>query len=83
MPNTKQAEKRMRQNEARRDSNKNARSRMRSAVKKVLKAGSPDEAKAGLSEAMKRVDKAAKKGVIHRNAADRKKRQLTRAATPK
>ena len=78
MPNTKQAKKRMVTDDARRMRNKTVRSSMRSAVKKVLQSDSADEAKAVLSEAFKRVDKAAKKNVIHDNAAARTKSQLSR-----
>ncbi|MBL6721114.1 MAG: 30S ribosomal protein S20, partial [Planctomycetes bacterium] len=52
-------------------------------VKKVLQAETTEAAAAALPEAMKRVDKAAKKNLIHANAAARKKSQLTRAATAK
>ena len=83
MPNSKQAAKRMKQNEARRKENKTARSAMRTAVKKVLSAPSPEEAQKHLPTAMKRVDKAAKKNVIHANAAARTKAQLSRAAAKK
>ena len=57
--------------------NKTVRSSMRSACKKVLLAEGAAEAAAALPEAFKRVDKAAKKNVIHDNAAARKKSQLT------
>jgi small subunit ribosomal protein S20 len=76
MPNSKQASKRLRQSETRRQENKAVTSRMRTAFKKFLKTESASDARAQLSDAMKRVDKAAKKGVIHKNAAARKKRQL-------
>jgi small subunit ribosomal protein S20 len=76
MPNTKQAKKRMVTDDARRMANKTVRSSMRSAVKRVL-----EEAKAGMSEAFKRVDKAAKKNIIHDNAAARTKSQLSRHVT--
>ncbi|MAE28338.1 MAG: 30S ribosomal protein S20 [Planctomycetota bacterium] len=80
MPNNKQAAKRLRQNETRRQANKAVSSRMRSAVKKVMQAETPEEAATNLSEAIKRVDKAAKKNIIHANAAARKKSQLQQAA---
>lgn len=83
MPNTKQAKKRMRQTETRRQSNKVVVSAMRSAVKKVLQAEDPEAAQAGLADAMKKVDKAAKKSVLHKNTAARKKSQLARAANKK
>ncbi len=83
MPNNKQAEKRLRQAEGRRIQNKIVTSRMRTAVKNLDQAENADEAKKRLAEAMKRVDKAAKNGVLHKNAAARKKQQLSRAAASK
>lgn len=78
MPNTKQAKKRMETDDIRRMRNKVVRSSMRSAVKKVLQAESQADAQAALPAAFKHVDKAAKKNVIHDNAAARKKAQLDR-----
>jgi small subunit ribosomal protein S20 len=80
MPNSKQAKKRMRQDEERRMANKAKASSMKTAVKKVLQAESPEAAKAALPSAMKHVDKCAKARIIHENAAARKKAQLSRAA---
>lgn len=80
MPNSKQADKRLRQDERRRQHNRTLASAMKTAVKKVLKAETAEEAQAALPQAMSRVDKAAKSRVIHPNAADRKKAQLVRAA---
>lgn len=81
MPNTKQSKKRMLTDDVRRMRNKVTRSSMRSAVKKVLQAESAEAAQAALPEAFKRVDKAAKKNVIHDNAAARTKSQLQRHVT--
>jgi small subunit ribosomal protein S20 len=83
MPNSKQAAKRMRQNEERRARNKSDRTAMKTAVKKVLQAGTSEEARTRLPEAMKRVDKAAKKNVIHKNTAARIKSRITTAAAAK
>ncbi len=83
MPNTEQAKKRMRQNEERRVHNKSVRTTMRSAMKRVLRAPSPQEAKTALAAAMKRIDKAAKIRVIHANAAARYKSRLARAVAAK
>lgn len=80
MAHSKQAEKRSRQNLRVRAANKAMHSAMKSAMKRVLRAENPDAARKGLSEAMKRVDKAAKRRVIHKNAAARYKSQLSRAA---
>ena len=83
MPNNKQAIKRTRQNEKRRQANKVVRSSMRSAMKNVVKAESREEAEKALPTAMKRVDKAAKKNIIHDNAAARYKSRLTKLAASK
>lgn len=83
MPNSKQATKRMRQNETRQEQNKQSRSAMRSAVKKVLQAESREAAEAALPQAVKTVDKAAKNHVIHANAAARTKSRLARAVVSK
>ncbi|MCH2105219.1 MAG: 30S ribosomal protein S20 [Planctomycetes bacterium] len=80
MPNTKQATKVVKRDEARRLHNKAITTAMRTAVKGVLNAESPEAAKKALPNAMKRVDKAAKKNLIHANAAARVKGQLSRAA---
>lgn len=83
MPNNKQAAKRVRQNEESREGNKVVRTSMRTAVKRVLQAESTEAAEAALPEAMRRVDKAAKKHVIHENAAARTKSRLAKAAKAK
>lgn len=80
MTNSKQAGKRVRQNENARVRNKTVRSSMKTAIKKVKRAESPEKAKEALPAAMKRIDKAAKNHVIHKNAAARLKSQVTRAA---
>jgi len=83
MPNNKQAKKRMRQNDDRRTQNKATRTSMRTAMKRVLGADSAEAAQAALPEAMKRIDKAAKKNVIHDNAAARYKNRLARNVAAK
>ena len=79
MPSSKQAKKRVVTDERKRVANKIMRTNMRSAVKKVLAAESADEAKTLLPEAMKRIDKCAKKNIIHDNAAARTKSRLARS----
>lgn len=81
MAHSKQAKKRIRQNETKNEENKAVTTAMRSAVKKVLRAESKEEAEKALPLAMKKIDKAAKKGVLHANAAARSKSRLARAAT--
>jgi small subunit ribosomal protein S20 len=80
MPNCKQAAKRLRQADTRRLENKIVRTSMRTAMKHVLRAESPEAAEKALPMAIKRIDKAAKKNVIHANAAARYKSRITRAA---
>jgi small subunit ribosomal protein S20 len=75
--------KRNRQNERRRLRNKGVRSEMRTRSKRAVAAfeGGHDEAGEALRLAVKRIDKAAAKGVIHPNqAANRKSRLMKRVA---
>lgn len=83
MPNNKQAEKRVRLNETRRQENKIVRSSMRKAIRVVVEADSAEAATAALPTANKRIDKAAKKNVIHENTAARYKSRVARAASSK
>jgi len=79
MPNHKSAEKRVRQNEKRRDINRGNRGRLRTSIKKLrtaLAAGGADAA-ALLPETISTIDKAVQKGVLHKNAAARYKSRLT------
>lgn len=80
MPNSKQAKKRLKQDEKRRLHNKAMKSSMRTAMKRVLQASTPEEASAAVPLAMKSIDKAAKRHVIHANAAARYKSRMSRAA---
>lgn len=80
MPNHKSAKKRMRQNEKRRQINRNNRSRMRTAIKKLrtaLSGGNADEVRSLLPTTVSMIDKAVNKGMIHRNTAARYKARLT------
>lgn len=49
----------------------------------AVAAGKLDEAKAVYGKIVSALDKAAKRGVIHKNSADRKKGIFTRALKPK
>ncbi len=80
MPNHKSAEKRMRQNEKRRQLNRSSRSRLRTGIKKLRAALLTDDSKetqALLPQTISIIDKAVQKGVLHRNAAARYKSRLT------
>ena len=80
MANTKSAMKRIRQSENRRLRNRTVRSKVRTAVKtaRTAVAESSAEARAAVLEAIRALDKAVTKGVIHRNTAARKKSGLAR-----
>ena len=81
MPNIKSAIKRVKTNEKRRALNASQRSALRSAVKvaDVAIAGTDVEvAKSALINASKKLDKAVTKGLIHKNAAARKKSRLAK-----
>ncbi len=77
MANTKSALKRIRQSERRRLRNRAVRSKVRSVVK-VARAAEGQAAAGAILEAMRALDKAVAKGVIHRNTAARKKSALAR-----
>jgi small subunit ribosomal protein S20 len=81
MANIKSAKKRIRQNEKRRIRNAAARGTVRTAVKsaRVALAGTAlDEAREALARMTRVLDKAVTKGILHRNAAARRKSRLTR-----
>ena len=83
MANTKSALKRMRQSEKRRTRNRAVRSRVRTAVKTArttLAAGSG--AREAVLDAIRALDRAVSKGVVHRNTAARKKSALARGLAP-
>jgi small subunit ribosomal protein S20 len=78
--NTKSAIKRIRTSEKRRQRNRTVRSRVRSALKTaraaVTTAG--EDARTAVLQAIRTLDKAVTKGVVHRNTAARKKSALAR-----
>jgi small subunit ribosomal protein S20 len=82
MPQTKSAKKRMRQNEKLREANRQVKSRMKTAIRRVVEAASkkapPEELRDLVSQAFRHIDKAAKKNIVHKNNAARKKSKLAR-----
>ena len=79
MGNIKSQIKRNRQNERRRLRNRQVRSEIHTRTKTVLAAaqGGEDTAE-GLKAAIKRIDSAVSKGVLHKNTAARKFARLTK-----
>ncbi len=75
------AEKRNRQSEKRRLQNKSQKTAIRSSAKKVLVAAQGKDkasAEAALKDMVKKIDTAARKGIVKRNAAARKKSRMQR-----
>jgi small subunit ribosomal protein S20 len=80
MANTKSAAKRARQTQKRSLRNRSGLSRLRTLHKATLTGDKTDAAR--LRALISAIDKAAKSGVIHRNAARRRKARLQRLAAP-
>ncbi|MBX6324884.1 MAG: 30S ribosomal protein S20 [Chthoniobacterales bacterium] len=77
MANTRSAAKRARQTARRTLRNRSVRTHLRHLQKRIRSAPSPsvDEIRRAISA----IDKAAKRGIIHRNAANRRKAWLNKA----
>ncbi|HET9443893.1 MAG TPA: 30S ribosomal protein S20 [Acidimicrobiales bacterium] len=78
MANIKSQIKRNRQNENRRLRNKAVKSEVKTRVKSAVSTASAgaEDAEQALRTAVKRLDKAATKGIIHKNQAARRKSRL-------
>ncbi|WKZ31925.1 MAG: 30S ribosomal protein S20 [Thermodesulfobacteriota bacterium] len=86
MANHASAIKRHKQSEKRRQRNASVKSSLRTAVKKVkeaVAAGKADEAKTSLKNAITELDKAASKGVLHKNNASRRVSRLSKLVNQK
>lgn len=84
MANIKSQIKRNRQNEARRVRNKGVRSALKTSTKKLLEsseAGDAAAAQEAYRVASRDLDKAAAKGIIHKNKAANQKSRLARRLT--
>ena len=80
MPNIASAKKRLRQNIATRERNRSRRSFVRNRCKNVVKAvqaGNIEDADKLFLDAVKALDQAGSKRIIHKNAAARKKSRLS------
>lgn len=78
MANIKSQIKRIKTNEAARERNKRVKSEVRTRTKNALAAAGTENEMETLKAAIKRIDKAATKGVIHKNQAANKKSGLMR-----
>ena len=76
MANIKSQIKRNKQNEVARERNKAVKSELRTRTKTAVTAVGTENEEVALRAAIKRIDKAASKGVIHKNQAANKKSGL-------
>ncbi len=84
MANIKSQIKRNKQTDAAHERNKAVKSALKTSVRKfreAAEAGNADEAKAAALDAAKRLDKAASKGVIHKNQAANRKSAIMKQAS--
>jgi len=82
LANSAQAKKRARQAELSRQRNASQRSAMRTSVKalqKAIDAGDKEQASSAYKAAVPVLDRMARKGLIHKNAAARSKSRLNKA----
>ena len=82
MPNIKSAKKRVIVTEAKTLRNKMFKTQLKTDIKKynaALEAGDAAAAQAAYKAAVKKIDQAAARGIVHKNAAARKKSQFTKA----
>ncbi|NQD66627.1 30S ribosomal protein S20 [Bacillus haikouensis] len=82
MPNIKSAIKRVKTSNERNAQNATVKSSMRTAVKKAeaAAANGAENVKELTNDAIRQLDKAAQKGLIHKNAASRQKSRLMKKA---
>ena len=84
MPNNRAAAKRMRQEQKRRLHNRSIKSLVKTQITKARQAIAADaDAEAAVRDAVSDLDRAAKKGVIHRNNAARRKSRLMKQLNAK
>ena len=83
MPTHKSAEKRIKTNEKSRVRNRKVKTQIRIALKNANEEKDADKKAKNLTVATSVLDKAAGKGVIHKNKAARTKSRLTKAANKK
>jgi small subunit ribosomal protein S20 len=86
MPHTKSAKKNLRKSEKRRLHNRAVKKTLKTHVKRVVSAaaeGTPEKLREEFKQAVRKLDKAAAKRIIHPNQAARRKSQLARVLNEK
>jgi len=79
MPQHKSCEKRIKTSAKARSRNRAYRAKVKLAVRNVHEATTPEEANVALKEAVQVLDRAAGKGILHKNRAADKKSRLSEA----
>ncbi len=78
VPNSRSADKRLRQSRKRRERNRTAKSAIRTQMRKLFEMDSAEEAQTALRELYTMLDRAAARHVLHPNTAARRKARLAR-----
>ncbi len=81
MPNIQSAAKRARQNIKREQRNRRVKSLLKTSIRRyeeALQSGDNEDARNKLYDAVRQIDKAAARGILHKNNAARKKSSLSR-----
>jgi small subunit ribosomal protein S20 len=78
VPRIKSAKKAMRKSLAANDRNRHKRSQLRTAIKKVRSAATAKDAEVAFSEAVRLLDRAGRKNLVHKNTANRTKSRLAK-----
>ena len=76
MPSHRQFDKSLRQEVKSRDRNRSAKSRLHTVIKKVNTASSQEDAREALRNAVSTIDSIARRGIIKKTTAARKKSRL-------
>lgn len=80
MPNIKSAKKRVLLSQAENENNKRVKSALKTTIKKfeaAVESGNKTEADSAYAAAIKAIDQAVTKGILHKNTAARKKSSIT------
>jgi small subunit ribosomal protein S20 len=83
VPKIRSAKKQMRQSRKHRVVNRNQRSTLRTAIKDVRSAASATDAQTAYKAVEQLLDRAARKGLIHKNSAARHKSRLWKVVSTK
>lgn len=83
MPRLKSSKKAMRKSRAANERNRARRSQLRTALKRVRSAADAKEAQAAFVDAVRLLDRAGRKNLVHRNTASRTKSRLAKLVAGK